>query len=61
MNTSQTSQKQEEPSKHTVREVFDSLFYEVCDEDGDYDGFLHIVSDINGAQIKIKMDDLKFL
>ena len=46
-------------SRHTVREVFDSCYFETVDCDGNKDGFLHIISTINGAEIKIPLDELQ--
>lgn len=47
------------PSKHTVKEVFDSCYWQAVDHDDGYDGFLHIVSDINGLEFKISIDEIK--
>lgn len=33
-------------------------YWEVEDEDGDYDGYLHIVCTVDGSQLKIKLDEL---
>jgi len=44
--------------KYTPEEFWKSIYYECCDEDGDYDGFLHIVSALNGSQIKIPIKDI---
>lgn len=52
--------KQEVSSKkYSVREVLDSLSYEVVDHDGNYDGFVHVSSDINGMEIKISVESLR--
>ena len=44
--------------KYTVREVFDSLSFSATDCDDDFDGFLHIASDLNGEEVKIQIRDL---
>jgi hypothetical protein len=52
-----------EPKKYTVREVFDSCYWEIGD-DGEFDGFLHIVSTLTGSELKIsikKMFEKDFL
>ena len=46
------------PHKYTVQEFWDSLYWETCDADEDYDGFLHIVSTLNGSEIKVKIADI---
>jgi hypothetical protein len=45
----------EPPKKYPVREVLDSLSWSILDYDDDYDGYLHIYSEINGAEIKIEI------
>ncbi len=39
--------------KYTMEEFWQSLSYCTYDADDDYDGFLHIQSNINGSEIKI--------
>lgn len=53
--------KNRELTKYTVREVLDSLYFEVVDHDSDFDGFIHLTSDLNGLGFKIKIADLKNL
>lgn len=55
-NQSQVSKG--EPKKYTVREVLDSLYWETRDADENYDGFLHLVSSINGMEQKIDIKQL---
>lgn len=47
-----------ERTKYTMAEFWDSLYYECCDADDDYDGYMHIVSDIDGSEIKIKVSNI---
>lgn len=44
--------------KHSVKKVLDSLYWEVVDEDDDYDGNLHITSKIDGSGIRININDI---
>ena len=44
--------------RYTPDEFWKSLYYECCDSDGDYDGYLHLVSSLNGSQIKIPIKDI---
>lgn len=44
--------------KYTTEELFNSLYYQCCDADDDYDGFLHIISDIDGRETKLKIADI---
>lgn len=41
------------PSKWTVAEFWKSLDWSVGDQDGDYDGFLHLHTNINGTELKV--------
>lgn len=45
--------------KYTMQEFWASLYWDIGDEDDDYDGFLHIMSNINNdEQIKIPIKDI---
>ena len=44
--------------KYTMEEFWESLYYDTADADDDYDGFLHISSNINGTEIKIPIADI---
>ena len=57
-NTIQATTPEKQIKKYTTREFFDSLYYECCDSDDNYDGLLHIVSDIDGTETKIKIADI---
>lgn len=46
------------PRRYTMKEFWDSLYWELNDCDGDFDGFIHIVSTIDGSEIKIKLKKL---
>ena len=54
----QGSKPQKRIEKYTVDEFFNSLYYECCDSDDNYDGYLHIVSDIDGKETQIKIKDI---
>ena len=56
MDSSKKSENIE--GKYTVKEVFDSCYWEVGD-DGENDGYLHIVSTINGGELRINLASLK--
>lgn len=49
------------PQKYTVREVLDSLCFEEVDHDEDFDGFIHITSDLDGSGTKLEMSRLTTL
>lgn len=57
-NQTQASIPQKRIEKYTVDEVLKSLHYECCDADDGYDGLLHIISDINGMKVKVKIADI---
>lgn len=47
-----------QPRRYTMKEFWDSLYYELNDCDGDFDGYLHLVSTIDGSEWKLKLKDL---
>jgi len=60
MNTiTQSIEEKKEATKHTVREVLDSLYFETVDHDGDSLGFLHLTSDLDGSGTKIELAKIK--
>lgn len=44
--------------KYTIKEFWKSLYYELNDCDGDFDGYLHIVSTIDGSEVKINLKEI---
>lgn len=44
--------------KYTMEEFWASLYWDTTDENDDYDGYLHICSNINGTEIKIPIADI---
>jgi hypothetical protein len=34
------------------------LYWETCDSDDDYDDCLHIISTINGSEVKVRLADI---
>ena len=57
----ETKDQMWEDKKYTVREVLDSLYFEEVNADDDFDGFIHITSELNGAGTKIEMNKLDIL
>lgn len=55
-DTQTTANKTER--KYTVREVLDSLSFEEVDHDGDFDGYIHLTSDLDGSGTQINMSKL---
>ena len=59
MKTEQArNEKPKKARKYTIQEFWDSLYWELTDCDDDYDGYLHIVSTINGTEKTILLTDL---
>ena len=44
--------------KYTIEEFWASLSWEIGDQDGDYDGLLHVSSNINGTEVKIPIHEI---
>lgn len=45
------------PRRYTMEEFWKSLYWEVESDDGEFDGYIHVVSTIDGSEIKIKLTD----
>jgi len=60
----QQSKPTQSTKTYTTKEFFDSLYWELeggsvaREDDGDYDGFLTIVSSIDGSSTKIPLDGI---
>lgn len=50
-----------EQKKYTIAEVFSSLSFAEVDGDEDFDGFIHIVSDLNGEEVKIAFSKIQMI
>lgn len=59
--TDEPSNLSSETKKYTVAEVFSSLSFGEADSDGDFDGFIHIISDLNGEEVKIALSKIQMI
>jgi hypothetical protein len=57
MDIIELHEEKKEPKKYTVEEVLNSLYFEEVDSAGDYDGYLHITSTLDGNGTKILFSD----
>jgi hypothetical protein len=57
MDIIELHEEKKEPKKYTVEEVLNSLYFEEVDSAGDYDGYLHITSTLDGNGTKIPFSD----
>ena len=44
--------------RHSVRKILDSLYWKVVDADGDYDGYLHFTSVIDGSGLRVSINEI---
>ena len=54
----QASKPEKVIQKYFVEEFWSSLYYQSYNEDNEYDGFLHIISNIDGREVKIPIKDI---
>ncbi len=54
----QVSEPTKVQKKYTIEEFWRSLYWEIGGADEQYDGLLHIVSTINGTEVKIPIADI---
>lgn len=52
-------QEAKEPNKYTMKEFWDSLSWDCNDADEQPDKYLHIISDIDGSEQKLLIENIK--
>jgi len=57
-NSAWTASPDVSAPKYSVEEVLSSLYYTLLNNDDQYDGYLYIVSTLNGQQTKIALNEV---